>query len=235
MDPLLDAHPVTVITVVAALLVTPFYLLCTYVFSGASPRKGAVMGALFLAWGAVMTQLCLTDVTTRLGAPGQLVVPLCWAAPSVALFLARRWALAEPLSQHWLVGLQLWRAIGAVFLLELARGELPAVFALPAGVGDVLVAVVALAVLLSHRSKPNIDRGPLLLVLTLGVLDFLSAFFFGFTSSEGPQQLFAHDFPNRVLLWPTGMIPLFLVPYAIFFHVLSWLNWRRHGEGLPGR
>ena len=27
------------------------------------------------------------------------------------------------------------------------------------------------------------------------------------------------------ILFPTGMIPLFLVTYAIFFHVLSWLNY----------
>jgi hypothetical protein len=38
--------------------------------------------------------------------------------------------------------------IGAVFLLEMARGNLPGIFADPAGVGDVLVALVALVVLI---------------------------------------------------------------------------------------
>jgi hypothetical protein len=50
------------------------------------------------------------------------------------------------------------------------------------------------------------------------------AFFFGFTSMEGPAQLFAVGFENKLSLFPTGLIPLFLVPYAITFHVLSWIN-----------
>jgi hypothetical protein len=56
--------------------------------------------------------------------------------------------------------------------------------------------------------------------------DFLSAFFFGFTSTQGPLELFfLSPVPNRLIMFPTGMIPLFLVPYAIFFHVLSLLTY----------
>jgi hypothetical protein len=65
-------------------------------------------------------------------------------------------------------------------------------------------------------------------VAIVGAADFASAFFFGFTSSAGPQQLFAHDFDNQPALFPTGMIPLFLVPYAIFFHTPSNAGFRRH-------
>ena len=129
--------------------------------------------------------------------------------------------LAERLSSHWLIGLQLWRAIGAVFLIEMARGNLPGIFAYPAGVGDVLVAVVALLVLVRFKDFKQIPAGAIHLVGVLGVLDFLSAFFFGFTSSDTPIQLFSHDNPNQVILFPTGLIPLFLVPYAIFFHMLA--------------
>ena len=51
-------------------------------------------------------------------------------------------------------------------------------------------------------------------------------FFYGFTSSEGsPSQLFFPGVTDRLILFPTGMIPLFLVPYAIFIHVLSLLNY----------
>ncbi|HEV3258023.1 MAG TPA: hypothetical protein VG013_14155, partial [Gemmataceae bacterium] len=56
---------------------------------------------------------------------------------------------------------------------------------------------------------------------------FLSAFFFGFTSSPGPQQLFFPTVVNDSLLFPTGLIPLFLVPCAICFHTLSLLELRR--------
>jgi len=50
------------------------------------------------------------------------------------------------------------------------------------------------------------------------VFSFISAFFFGITSSEGPLQVFHPAITNNLILFPTGMIPLFLVPYAIFFH-----------------
>jgi hypothetical protein len=59
------------------------------------------------------------------------------------------------------------------------------------------------------------------------VADFISAFFFGYFSSDGPAQLFFPEIANNTLLYPTGLIPLFLVPYAIFFHTLSWLTLRR--------
>jgi hypothetical protein len=38
-------------------------------------------------------------------------------------------------------------------------------------------------------------------------------------------QLFFPAVTSRLILFPTGMIPLFLVPYAIFYHVLSLLNY----------
>ena len=61
----------------------------------------------------------------------------------------------------------------------------------------------------------------MILVATVGLLDFVSAFFFGFTSAASPLQLFAFDNPNRVIEYPLGLIPIFLVPYAVVAHILS--------------
>jgi hypothetical protein len=112
----------------------------------------------------------------------------------------------------------------------MAHKNIPGIFAYPAGIGDILVALVALAMLLCYRKVEPIPRRPIFLVIGLGVADFLSAFFFGFTSSETPLQLFYPPVTNNVIVFPTGMIPLFLVPYAIFFHVLSALNYARHDK-----
>jgi hypothetical protein len=77
-----------------------------------------------------------------------------------------------------------------------------------------------------------LDAYFLIIVIVVGMADFMSAFFFGFTATQGPLQLFFPDVPNRLIMFPTGLIPLFLVPYAIFFHVLSLLVYlkfqRRH-------
>jgi hypothetical protein len=140
---------------------------------------------------------------------------------------------SHELSQKWLIGLQLFRAIGGLFLVEMVRGHIPGIFAYPAGVGDILVALVALLVLLRYRRSESVPPGSIFLVIGLGAADFVSAFFFGFISSQTPLQLFFPAVPNNVIVFPTGMIPLFLVPYAIFFHTLSALNYARFGKSPP--
>jgi hypothetical protein len=130
------------------------------------------------------------------------------------------------LNQRWLIGLQLFRAIGLLFVLEWARGNLPPVFAHPAGWGDLAVAVTALIVLLRYRGR-EIPAGAVRAVAIVGIADAISAFFFGFFSSDTPVQLFSHDFPNRVIEYPTGLIPLFLICFAVCMHVLSLAELRR--------
>jgi hypothetical protein len=220
---IMNAHPLTVIVVMAAMMVAPMYALWAYVASNASARKGARIGAAFLVWGAVMSWVCLARVPLSVGPLGRLIIPVCWAGPTVVLLMYRGWFLDRPLAQHWLIGLQVWRVVGGVFLVEMARGNLPGIFAYPAGVGDLIVAALACGVLVRYR-KRVIPRVAVLSVIGLGMADLGSAFFFGFTSSAGPQQLFFPAVVNDSLLYPTGLIPLFLVPCSIFFHALSWLE-----------
>ncbi len=224
---MLDAHFLSVFIVTASMLATPMYLVCTYHFSGASTRKGVVIGSVFLLWGALMTWVCLAQIPDSLNAASALIVPLCWITPSLILWFNRDWFLADPLSQHWLLGLQILRVIGGVFLIEYTRENISAVFAYPAGIGDIIVGVLAAVLLIMFRRRRQIPTWAVLLVLVLGVADFLSAFFFGYFSSEGPAQIFFPEIKNNLLMYPTGLIPLFLVPYAIFFHTLSWLTWQR--------
>jgi hypothetical protein len=58
-------------------------------------------------------------------------------------------------------------------------------------------------------------------VAGVGIADAISAFFFGVFSSDTPVWLFSHDFPNRVIEYPTGLILLFLICFAVGMHVLS--------------
>lgn len=226
MYEIMDASPASIVIVTAAMMITPLHVLATFVFSGASARTGITLAALFTLWGAVMTWFCLAGIAGSLGPAGNLVVPACWITPSALLLLFRKHVMAHSLSQRWLVGLQLWRLIGGVFLIEFARGNLPGAFAYPAGIGDILAGLLALAALLSARGG-RVAPGWVLAVIVFGMADFVSALFFGVTSGDGPQQLFESDAASSVLTYPTGLIPLFLVPYAIFFHTLSWLQLRR--------
>lgn len=224
MYQMMDAHPITLMVVISSMMVTPFFVFAAYAFSGASLRKGAFIGSAFLIWGGIMVWVCLAEIPKRLGPLGALIVPICWATPTVILFLNKKWFSDRPLSQHFLISLQLWRVIGALFLLEMMRGNIPGIFAYPAGIGDIAVAVIAAFVLLKYKNSTVIPGKAVIFVIVCGVIDFISAFFFGFTSSDGPQQIFFPDVINNTMQFPTGMIPLFLVPYAIFFHALSWIT-----------
>ena len=226
-----DAHPVTLIIIVGTMMVVSAYLLATYVFSGASKRKGLRIAAAFVVFGAAMSWVCLAGLPRKLAPAGSLFVPVAWILPSLILFVWRDWFVSEQLCQKWLVGLQLFRAIGGVFLLEMTRGNIPGIFAYPAGIGDLVVALIALLVLVRFRGETRIAGWAIKLVIAVGIADFLSAFFFGFGSSPTPAQIFFPDPPNRVIFFPTGMIPLFLVPTAIFFHVLSGLTYVKYQRG----
>jgi len=143
MYTIFDAHPFTLCVIMATVMLTPFYMLAVYVFSKASPRKGIITGTGFLLWGAVMTWVCLTKLPMILGMVGSAIVPLAWITPSLLLILARNWFLSEPLSQRMLVGLQIVRVIGSVFLVEMTRNNIPGIFAYPAGLGDILTGTLA--------------------------------------------------------------------------------------------
>lgn len=150
---------------------------------------------------------------------------------SIVAYMARHWILGRGVSQHLLIGLQLIRPIGMVFVIEHAQGNLPGVFAYPAGLGDLLTGLLA-AYVLYRFWNTKIPPFWVVLVAVVGLADFVSAFFFGFTSSETPVQLFSFENPNQVTEYPLGLIPLFLVPYAVIAHILSLtqLSRDRHSE-----
>jgi len=228
MYEVMDAHAVTVILVIGTLMATPVYALATYVFSGASRTKGMQIGIAFLVFGSLMSWVCLSSTPARLGPIGNLIVPVAWILPSAILYWRRDWFLSQRLSQKWLVGFQVFRALGGVFLIEMVRGNLPEVLAYPAGVGDLLVAAVAVTVLIRFRRKQRIPGAAALVVVVVGLLDFVSAFFFSFASLATPFQLFFPAVANRIIVFPTGVVVSFLVPYAIFFHTLSALTYARY-------
>ena len=192
-------------------------------------RQMVAVGAIMLVW------TCYSYASIRYGFDkvifGDLPVgPLVYVLLAIvlALLFGKR-LLGNGVPQQLLIGLQLFRPIGMIFVLEDFRGVLPSSFAQPAGWGDLLAGMVALVVLIRYPTG-DVPRRAVLLVAIVGLADFASAFFFGFTSSATPIQLFAFDNPNRVLEYPLGLIPAFLVPYAIVAHILSLMQLRRNSD-----
>ncbi len=211
-----QAHWTTVLFILFTFAVTPFYWF--FVLPG---KKATIMAWITAVTGAVVLTLVLFNVTGRLGPVGGALIGLMWIIPPIIVWKYRNWF--RDLEQRPLVGLQVFRLIGAFFIVEMFRGNIPSSFALPAGIGDIIVGLCALAIFILYKEVP---KNALVILIVIGVADFISAFFFGFTSFEGPFQLFAFGFENKTNLFPTGLIPFFLVPYAIVYHMLSYINLR---------
>lgn len=187
---------------------------------GPLPTKAILLGTGVLVWTALMYYVVKGEIALPFVGKSPLRTPVYFVIPVGLVLLFRRWMTKEPFSQHLLVSLQLFRLIGMVFVLEWWRGVLPAVFAQPAGWGDLLTSVIAVYILVRYR-KTAIPRNALVALGIVGLIDIASAFFFGIASASTPLQILSFELPNRVSEYPTGLIPGFLVPFAVAGHILS--------------
>ncbi len=203
-------------------LSTPFWhLLMVSKEADHSLKQTTVLITIAMIWCLLAFGIVKYRIDSYILGPNFPARPLLYLfLASIIAYKARYWILGRGVSQHLLIGLQLIRPIGMVFVLEHTQGNLPGIFAYPAGLGDLLTGLLA-AFVLYRFWDTEIPPFWILLVAGVGLLDFVSAFFFGFTSSETPVQLFSFDNPNEVTEYPLGLIPLFLVPYAVIAHILS--------------
>lgn len=169
--------------------------------------------------------------------PGGIpVLPFAVVVPVVVGLLAvtrsRRIAAAvdaAPLS--WLVGFQVYRVLGGVFLFQWLQGALPGAFAVPAGTGDTLVGLLALPVAAYAASGRRGSTAAVVAWNVLGIADLVNALTLGFLSTPGPWQLLAHDHPNVLVgLYPTVLIPAFAVPLSLILHGVSLWQLRRRSQ-----
>jgi hypothetical protein len=194
----------------------------------------------FTLWLAAIWALAAGGVfVPRPPVPGQPPIPrlpiailLPTLAALVLLLRSKRMtALLDSMPAHWLVGLQVYRVLGGFFLIYYARGLVPGVFALPAGIGDVATGLLALPAAAYVATGTPFGRRIGIAWNLLGLLDFASAISLGAMSSPGPLQLFAFDQPNTLIgTYPTVMIPAFAVPSSIVLHVLSIRQLMRLGR-----
>jgi hypothetical protein len=146
---------------------------------------------------------------------------LIWRSPRLARII-------DAAPQHWLIGVQLYRALGVIFLILYATGKLPGLFAWPAGLGDVLVGVLAPVVAIAYRRGPRENADLVSAWNLFGLTDFVVAVTAGFLTGPSPLQLFAFDLPNELISrFPLVLVPVFLVPVSALLHLASLTKLRR--------
>jgi len=159
--------------------------------------------------------------------PFGLLIPI---AAGVVLFrrrpLLRR--IIESVPQSWIVSVQVYRVEGLIFLTLYAGGWLPGAFAWPAGVGDVIVGLLAPVVGVAYMRRTRGSVGLVRAWNLLGIADLVVAVTTGFLTSPSPLQLLALDRPNELISsFPLAMIPVFLVPLSLLLHLASLQKLRR--------
>lgn len=143
--------------------------------------------------------------------------------------LARQ--VMDQTAQIFLIGMQIPRFMGGVFLIGWMAGVIPWQFALPAGIGDMWAGWAAMqATKALYNDTPDatklVKRANI-----IGVLDFAVAIGTGFTSSEGFARLVAHGQINIITEYPTALFPAFFVPIFLAFHFFSIGKLRQASKG----
>jgi hypothetical protein len=182
-----------------------------------------VSGVVLAAWAIAAAVLATRGFFRPPDAqsPPPIGIYLALVLIALALCLAFSKSLRSLLSkQKNLIRLNLWRLVGAVFLILMASGQMPALWALPAGIGDIIVGATAPWVA-NHFDAPGGRRLAILFNL-FGIADLIVAVGLGIMTSPGPTQAF-HTSPTSEFAtqFPLALVPTFLVPLAFMLHVVS--------------
>jgi hypothetical protein len=119
------------------------------------------------------------------------------------------------LNPRTLTFVQSGRAIGVTFVILQARGVLPALFAWPAGYGDMFIGATA-ALVAWKLCEPG-HRGSFIFWNVLGITDLVTAVSLGTTAGF----IQPHSIPMApITVLPLSLIPTFLVPLYLIFHVI---------------
>jgi hypothetical protein len=183
------------------------------------------VGIVWGTWAMVSATLADADVYRFQQARAVPWIGVAVIAPLAALLALSRMPfvsriLSEPDSLWRLTVPQIFRPVGAAFLVALALGQLPAVFALPAGLGDIAIGVEAAFVARNLR-RGIVDRRVVWFNI-LGLVDLVAAGAIGFTAAPGLARLLdVSPSTEAISLLPLALILTAIVPLATALHVLT--------------
>ena len=138
-------------------------------------------------------------------------------------------ALAAPGMASRLVRPHSFRVAGVVFLLYLALGHLPALFALPAGLGDIAAGIAA--PLVARRLAQGTGRRAALRFNAFGLTDLVTALTLGALTGFGLLNVTPSSAPITEL--PLALITTATVPLLFALHITSMFTLVRAPRPAP--
>jgi hypothetical protein len=197
-------------------------------------RRNAWLGVMIpftlwlaLIWGSAINGVFRGGITPFPLIPFAIFLPVIIGTP-IMLLSKRIGQVLDAMPASWLIALQAYRVLGSAFLIGWARGLVPGVFALPAGIGDVTTGLLAVPVAILLAARGLEGRKAAVAWNVFGLLDFTVAVSIGLMIAPGPMQVIVPSIPNATGgIYPNVMIPAFGVPSSILLHVLSLRQLRR--------
>src|SRR2546422_9055078 len=196
---------------------------------GAAQNTYVTAGALVLgAWFGVSTAIAAAgafsgDVTGNFAVPLlalSLMLPIAVGVTVGLTSSAIRQLISQSNIQPGVIAVHALRIIpGSVIVVMALVGVLPAIFAVTAGLGDVLIGSGAL---LASPWVSSGRWGRALLWNVLGLVDFVNAAALGLATTPGPLHVLQTN-PTSALFWmqPLAIVPIFMVPIYTLLHLVS--------------
>lgn len=195
---------------------------------GQGARLFLIAGGALAAWYGLAVRLGLLGVFRVDPSVYRPVNPLAALLPVLAgsLILPRIGPFRQlfaALPHGGIIALHVLRlGFGVAFLVALGQGRLPSQWALPVGLGDIVIGGLAPLVALAVARQAPGWRGLALIWNFAGLLDFLDAVVLVNLAQTTPiQRLFFTPSLNLIGEFPQSLLPAFVVPLFVLLHLFS--------------
>jgi hypothetical protein len=130
-----------------------------------------------------------------------------------------------------LIALQTYRIVGIAFLLGMTQGLLDPAFAIPAGIGDILIGVTAIPFAIFLWKGYSWSKYAVVVWSVLGIADLVNAVSIGLIINPDFSTSTVATFPW--ILFPTVAVPLGLVLHGItLYRLRKWVPIQAHRKPL---
>ena len=130
-----------------------------------------------------------------------------------------------------LIAVQTWRVVGIAFLWGMTLGIVEPAFAIPAGVGDVLIGVTAVPFAIFLWKGYSSSKYAVVVWSVLGIADLVNAITLGLITNSDFGSPMVTTFPW--ILVPTVGVPLALALHGIVLYRLrKWVPIQAHRRPL---
>lgn len=193
--------------------------------------------AILAAWFCTVYFLGKTDffAANPLVAPNIILVFLAiFIVLQKAYTSAKVRAVADSIPPQWIIGIQTYRIVGWGFIILYQLKILPAAFAFPSGIGDILVGLTAPLVAFACAKKQAYAKKLAIAWNILGISDLVIAISIGILAFPRPIQMLPTAISTEPLsLFPLVLIPCFAVPLALLLHFFSLRAIKTANEAKP--